>query len=106
MYLDRGIREAELLQAIARVNRTGHGKTAGIVVDYYGIAQRLKEALCEYSAKDIEGALQSLADEIPKLRDRHTRVMSLFQVRGTIRLRTRSRPSSPLPTSGIGRNSR
>jgi type I restriction enzyme, R subunit len=36
MYLDRPIREAELLQAIARVNRTGHGKQLGIVVDYYG----------------------------------------------------------------------
>ena len=38
-YLDRHIREAELLQAIARVNRTHAGKTAGIVVDYYGVAQ-------------------------------------------------------------------
>jgi type I restriction enzyme R subunit len=81
MYLDRPIREAELLQAIARVNRTGHGKTAGIVVDYYGIAKHLKEALTAYTAEDIEGALQSLADEIPKLRDRHTRVMGLFETR-------------------------
>lgn len=81
MYLDRPIREAELLQAIARVNRTGHGKTAGIVVDYYGIAKHLKEALTAYTAEDIEGALQSLADEIPKLRDRHARVMGLFEAR-------------------------
>lgn len=81
MYLDRPIREAELLQAIARVNRTGHGKTAGIVVDYYGIAKHLKEALTAYTAEDIEGALRSLADEIPKLRDRHTRVVSLFESR-------------------------
>jgi type I restriction enzyme, R subunit len=81
MYLDRPIREAELLQAIARVNRTGHGKTAGIVVDYYGIAQHLKQALREYSAEDIEGALRSLADEVPKLRDRHTRVLGIFQTR-------------------------
>ncbi len=42
MYLDRPIREAELLQAIARVNRTGYGKRAGIVVDYYGVANHLK----------------------------------------------------------------
>src|SRR5690606_2449161 len=35
MDLDRPIREAELLQAIARVNRTGFGKRCGIVVDYY-----------------------------------------------------------------------
>ena len=81
MYLDRPIREAELLQAIARVNRTGHGKSAGIVVDYYGIAQNLKDALTAYSVEDIEGALQSFADEIPKLRDRHERVMALFKAR-------------------------
>ena len=81
MYLDRPIREAELLQAIARVNRTGHGKTAGIIVDYYGVAQHLKQALAEYSADDIEGALQSLQDEIPTLRDRHGRVMEIFRSR-------------------------
>ncbi len=78
MYLDRPIREAELLQAIARVNRTRYGKSAGIVVDYYGIAQSLKQALTAYSADEIDGALQSLAEEIPKLRDRHTRVVALF----------------------------
>ncbi len=81
MYLDRPIREAELLQAIARVNRTGHGKTAGIVVDYFGIGQHLKDALREYTAEDIEGALQSLGDEVPKLRDRHTRVIDIFKSR-------------------------
>lgn len=82
MYLDRPIREAELLQAIARVNRTGHGKTAGIIVDYYGVARHLKEALSAYSAEDIDGVLQSLQDEIPKLRDRHARVMAVFAERG------------------------
>src|SRR5262249_32374203 len=81
MYLDRPIREAELLQAIARVNRTGHGKEAGIVVDYYGTPQHRKDALSCNTAEDIEGALQSLDDEIPKLRDRHTRVLALFQSR-------------------------
>lgn len=82
MYLDRPIREAELLQAIARVNRTGHGKKAGIIVDYYGVARHLKEALATYAAEDIEGALRSLKDEIPKLRDRHQRVINLFSSRG------------------------
>jgi len=82
MYLDRPIREAELLQAIARVNRTRLGKTAGFVVDYYGVAHHLKDALKEYNTADIEGVLQSLKDEIPKLRDRHERVMGLFTSRG------------------------
>ncbi len=82
MYLDRPIREAELLQTIARVNRTGHGKKFGIVVDYYGLARHLKEALNVYADEDIDGALQSLKDEIPVLRDRHMRVLDLFRGRG------------------------
>jgi type I restriction enzyme R subunit len=82
MYLDRPIKEAELLQAIARVNRTGHGKKFGIVVDYYGLAHHLKQALNVYAEEDIEGALHSLKDEIPVLRDRHHRVIDLFRHRG------------------------
>ncbi|MBT9492756.1 MAG: DEAD/DEAH box helicase family protein, partial [Paucibacter sp.] len=82
MYLDRPIREAELLQTIARVNRTGHGKKFGIVVDYYGLAHHLKQALKVYADEDVAGALQSLKDEIPVLRDRHLRVVDLFRSRG------------------------
>lgn len=82
MYLDRPIREAELLQAIARVNRTGFGKRCGIVVDYFGVAQHLKEALAEYADEDVAGALASLKDEVPALRDRHLRVVDLFRQRG------------------------
>ena len=82
MYLDRPIREAELLQTIARVNRTGYGKKFGIVVDYFGLAHHLKQALNVYADEDIDGALQSLNDEIPVLRDRHLRVVGLFRSRG------------------------
>lgn len=82
MYLDRPIREAELLQAIARVNRTGFGKRCGIVVDYYGVAQHLKEALAAYADEDVDGALASLKDEVPVLRDRHLRVVDLFRQHG------------------------
>lgn len=82
MYLDRPIRQAELLQTIARVNRTGHGKKFGIVVDYFGLAHHLTEALNVYADEDIEGALRSLKDEVPVLRDRHLRVVDLFRRRG------------------------
>ena len=82
MYLDRPIREAELLQAVARVNRTGYGKQHGIVVDYYGVANHLKDALAAYSAEDVEGALQSIKDEIPILRDRHLRTVDVLRSHG------------------------
>ncbi|MFO1352033.1 MAG: type I restriction endonuclease subunit R [Gammaproteobacteria bacterium] len=82
MYLDRPIKEAELLQAIARVNRTGFGKRCGIVVDYYGVARHLKEALAAYADEDVQGALASLKDQAPVLRDRHLRVVDLFRQQG------------------------
>jgi type I restriction enzyme, R subunit len=82
MYLDRPIREAELLQAIARVNRTGFGKRCGIVVDYFGLAQHLRAALAAYADEDVVGALASLKDEVPHLRDRHLRVVNLFRQHG------------------------
>lgn len=82
MYLDRPIREAELLQAIARVNRTGFGKRCGIVVDYYGVAQHLKEALAAYADEDVEGTLASLKDEVPVLRERHLRVVDVLRRQG------------------------
>lgn len=82
MYLDRPIREAELLQAIARVNRTGYGKRCGIVVDYYGVANHLQEALAAYADEDIEGALASIRDEVPVLRDRHLRVVDVLRRQG------------------------
>ncbi len=39
------IQDAELLQAIARVNRTAAGKTAGLLVDYFGVGAHLQKAL-------------------------------------------------------------
>ncbi|PRY64802.1 type I restriction enzyme R subunit [Vreelandella songnenensis] len=82
MYLDRSMQEAELLQTVARVNRTDFGKKVGIVVDYYGVANHLKEALAAYSDEDIDGALRSLKDEIPALRDRHLRAVDVLRSRG------------------------
>ncbi|MEU9143247.1 HsdR family type I site-specific deoxyribonuclease [Streptomyces sp. NPDC048349] len=56
MYLDRRMREAELLQAVARVNRTyGEKKQAGFVVDYAGVATALLEALAAYASDEAEG---------------------------------------------------
>ncbi|MCO5971748.1 hypothetical protein NDW01_25410 [Actinoallomurus sp. WRP6H-15] len=45
LYVDRSLKEAELLQAVARVNRTADRKLCGYVVDYYGVANHLNQAL-------------------------------------------------------------
>ena len=52
MYIDKPMIGHGLMQAIARVNRVFSNKPAGLVVDYIGIAQNLKNALLQYSARD------------------------------------------------------
>lgn len=74
MYLDRKLTDHNLLQAIARVNRTKANKFSGYIVDYYGLTDYLAEALKHFSSTDIKGALKNLKDEIPKLQAAHTRV--------------------------------
>lgn len=79
MYIDRKLQDHTLMQAIARVNRTYKGKECGYVVDYHGLATHLTEALELFSSDDVEGSYQSLKDEIPKLKAKHTRAMSFFK---------------------------
>ena len=54
MYIDKPMKGHGLMQAIARVNRVFRDKPAGLIVDYIGIAQKLKEALRQYSLSDQE----------------------------------------------------
>ena len=56
MYVDKPMQGAGLMQAIARVNRTFRDKPGGLIVDYIGIAQNLKEALVDYSPSDRDKA--------------------------------------------------
>lgn len=91
LYLDRFMQGAELLQTIARVNRTQENKKVGIIVDYVGLARRLKEALAVYAQEDVAGALANLADEVPALRDRHQSVVETLRSQGITDLT----PSTP-----------
>jgi len=49
MYIDKPMKGHNLIQAIARVNRVYKDKPGGLIVDYLGIANELKEALSFYS---------------------------------------------------------
>ncbi|MFP1630552.1 type I restriction endonuclease subunit R [Zhengella sp. ZM62] len=54
MYVDKPMRGHGLMQAIARVNRVFRDKPGGLIVDYIGILQNLKNALKDYSPNDQE----------------------------------------------------
>jgi type I restriction enzyme R subunit len=49
MYIDKPMQGHNLMQAIARVNRVFRNKKGGLVVDYIGIANELKQALKTYT---------------------------------------------------------
>ena len=95
MYVDKPMQDANLAQAIARVNRVFKDKPGGLVVDYIGIAPQLKEALATYSAAKGKGrptidsseALRLLQEKLAVAKDMlhpvnwsdyHTRALELI----------------------------
>lgn len=85
MYIDKKLKEHNLLQAIARVNRTFANKTVGYVVDYIGLTENLKTALSIYSGEDQQDILdsfKSIESEVPVLESRYRRLIQLFEEKG------------------------
>ena len=52
MYIYKPMRDHNLMQAIARVNRVFPKKEGGLIVDYVGIAGALKQAMHDYTSRD------------------------------------------------------
>lgn len=52
LYLDRPLRGAQLMQTLARVNRTFRGKPNGLLVGYAPLADNLSKAIAEYTETD------------------------------------------------------
>lgn len=82
MYLDKPLKEHNLLQAIARTNRTYSmkgedggeiAKPNGRIVDYIGVTNHLDEALKSYRADDVENALRDIAVLRNDLKEAHAR---------------------------------
>ena len=85
MYIDKRLREHNLLQAIARVNRVLPDKRRGFIVDYVGLANHLTHALSIYSqedAEDIHLGLKDLSTELPILGERYERLLQHFRACG------------------------
>ena len=82
MYIDKRLKEHNLLQAIARVNRVTQGKQRGFIVDYIGLANHLTDALKIYASEDLadlQAGLKNLTSELPILEERYRRLLQHFQ---------------------------
>lgn len=56
LYVDKKMQGANLMQAIARVNRVYKDKPGGLIVDYIGIGQDLRNAMVTYLQSGGEGS--------------------------------------------------
>ena len=87
LYIDKRLKEHNILQAIARVNRVFEDKAYGLVIDYRGIFGEMNQALEIYAAleregfdrEDIEGALVDMRVEIAKLPTLHAAMWDVFK---------------------------
>ncbi|MBT2655366.1 type I restriction endonuclease subunit R [Bacillus sp. ISL-18] len=63
IYVDKPMKGHNLMQAIARVNRVFKNKPGGLVVDYIGITNELKQALKTYTDSKGKGEPTMRAEE-------------------------------------------
>ena len=71
MYLDKPLRDHNLLQAIARTNRVYTNKDYGKIIDYYGITRSLYDAL-DFDEDIIDSAMI----DIERVKERFTDVLN------------------------------
>ncbi len=79
LYADKPMRGQGLMQTIARVNRVWKDKPGGLVVDYIGIGEELKQAIAQYTratggkrgepVEFIDEALKILKDTVSAIRE-------------------------------------
>lgn len=85
LYIDKELKEHNLLQAIARVNRLSEGKEYGFIVDYRGLLGNLDKALTSYGAlagfdeEDLTGAVIDIKAEIAKVKTFYSHLQDLFK---------------------------
>ena len=79
MYVDKPMRGHGLMQAIARVNRVFKDKPGGLVVDYLGVAQELKQALSTYTESGGAGRTDIPQEEaVAAMREKYEVCCGLF----------------------------
>ncbi|MHA7098050.1 type I restriction endonuclease subunit R [Priestia aryabhattai] len=71
LYIDKPMKGHNLMQAIARVNRVFKDKPGGLVVDYIGIADNLKQALKQYTDNDRNTAGVDTAAAVNIMLEKH-----------------------------------
>ena len=93
LYIDKPLKDHNLIQAIARVNRLHDAKEYGLLIDYRGILKELDTAIAQYQdlasrtqggydIDDIAGLYSQVSTEYKRLPGLHDRLWSIFAAVG------------------------
>lgn len=77
MYLDKPMKDHNLLQAICRTNRVYPGKTHGLIVDYLGIFDNVASAL-DFDEKNVHNVITNLEELKKQLPTVITQCLAFF----------------------------
>ena len=80
MYVDKPLRDHNLIQAISRVNRIHKDKPNGMIIDYVGITDDLKYAFRSYNDSDVKGAMVPTDEIVLYMQKKHLELCSYFTV--------------------------
>ncbi len=78
LYVDKPMKNHNLLQAIGRVNRVYKDKPGGLIVDYIGISKRLKKALDKYTSEVRNEAMLDIKEAVRVMKKKHQEVADFF----------------------------
>ena len=78
MYFDKPMKNHNLVQAIARVNRVFKDKPGGLIVDFIGIADDLRKSLSRYTIESVKQILTDINKVINLLKEKYDIVSSMF----------------------------
>ncbi len=90
LYIDKPLKEHNLIQAIARVNRLHEKKKFGLLIDYRGILAELDTTIAKYQdlanrtqggfdINDLEGLYQQMSTEYKKLPVLYNNLLEIFK---------------------------
>jgi type I restriction enzyme R subunit len=77
IYIDKPIKQHNLIQTISRVNRKFEGKNKGLVVDYIGIKKQMNMALAHYNKGDKDN-FEDIAESLIIVRNHLDLLANLF----------------------------
>jgi type I restriction enzyme, R subunit len=89
LYIDKPLKDHNLMQAIARVNRLHDAKEYGLLIDYRGILKELDTAIAQYQdlasrtqggydIEDLQGLYHQVSTEYKRLPGLHDRLWAVF----------------------------